>query len=174
MNADRNVASSQFGPQVQVHQYEGTEGHRGHVTRSEIGLMPAAALAKLHGARGEAPGEHEHYQGAKWDEFKGRIAQGIEHPVFVNSGLGRGAQDVRGQQPPRCCRGTWPPLHSGGDPLLRSRRTAGNGLRAPPARYGAWPVSADRNLPAGQFSWLHETSRKLRPGDFVNDWQPGE
>ena len=26
MSADRNVASGQFGPQVQVHQYEGTRG----------------------------------------------------------------------------------------------------------------------------------------------------
>lgn len=83
MSAARTVASGQFGPQVQVHQYEGIQGHRDHITRSEIGLMPTAALAKVYGARGEAPGEHEHYQGAKWDEFKGRIARGIDHPVFV-------------------------------------------------------------------------------------------
>ena len=37
MSADRNVASGQFGPQVQVHEYEGTEGHRDHITRSEYG-----------------------------------------------------------------------------------------------------------------------------------------
>lgn len=83
MAAHGNIPGGQFGPQVQVCEYDGTEGNRDHITRSEVGLMPTVALAKLHGARGERPGEHEHYQGAKWAEFKSRVAPGIEHNLFI-------------------------------------------------------------------------------------------
>jgi hypothetical protein len=83
VTARSNISKGQFGPRGQVQEYEGAEGNRDHITRSEIGLMPTAALVRLHGARGEKPGEHEHYQGAAWDEFKSRIAPGIEHDLFI-------------------------------------------------------------------------------------------
>jgi len=83
VTAHGNIPSWQFGPRLQVHEYDGTEGNCDHITRSEVGLMPAVALAKLRGARGERPGEHEHYQGAKWAEFKSQIAPGIEHNLFI-------------------------------------------------------------------------------------------
>lgn len=69
--------------QFDVHEYEGVTGRQAHITRTEYGMMPTGALARLHGAKGELPGQHEHYRGRDWEDFKQRIAPGIQHPVFI-------------------------------------------------------------------------------------------
>lgn len=174
MSADRNVASGQLGPQVQVHQYEGTEGHRDNIMRSEIGLMPTAALAKLHGTRGEEPGEHEHYQGAKWDEFEDRITQGIEHPVFVTVDWGEEPKMSEGSNR------ALPPWNLA-TPTFRRRSATSvtpNGReRSSSATCTIWSLASECQSQSGNgsVSWLHGTSRGIAPGGgFVEDWEPGE
>src|SRR5256885_777643 len=54
--------------------YEGTVGRKDHITRTESGQIPLAAIAGLRGAEGEMPGEHRNMQGARWETFKADIA----------------------------------------------------------------------------------------------------
>jgi hypothetical protein len=88
MTAQDALSRDQF-PGVVVKEYEGTIGDPTHITRSERGMIPVSAIAGLHGARGEKPGEHRNRQGSRWDEFKGDIAaKGVEDPVFVTVDYG--------------------------------------------------------------------------------------
>lgn len=76
------TASDHLG--MQFTDYEGQVGNRDHITRVEHGMLPTSAIATMHGARGEVPGEHRNRQGAKWDSFKDDIrANGIKSPVFI-------------------------------------------------------------------------------------------
>lgn len=71
-------------PQLDVTDYEGRTGDRSHITRDEHGWLPTSAIAHLHGAEGELPGEHRNYHGPDWDDFKNRIsAEGIREPIFI-------------------------------------------------------------------------------------------
>jgi hypothetical protein len=84
MTAQGNLSPHQFGDQVVVKDYEGTVGDPTHITRSIRGLVPTAAIAGLHGVKGEVPGEHRNRQGQRWDDFKADIAaKGIKDPVFI-------------------------------------------------------------------------------------------
>jgi ParB/Sulfiredoxin domain len=75
--------------QFDVHDYEGTTGRGDHITRSELGMIPTAAIAGLYGAEGEVPGEHRNRQGSEWDEWKRDIAErGIQKPVFITVDYG--------------------------------------------------------------------------------------
>lgn len=72
------------GPQLTVRDYEGTTGRSDHITRGEEGLIPTAAIAHLHGVKGEVPGAHARRQGQAWEDFKAGIAaRGITSPVFI-------------------------------------------------------------------------------------------
>lgn len=71
-------------PQLEATDYEGAVGNRTHITRNEHGLIPTSAVAHLHGAEGEKPGEHRNRQGKDWEDFKADIARnGITDPVFI-------------------------------------------------------------------------------------------
>jgi hypothetical protein len=75
---------------LDAHDYEGTTGNSGHITRTERGMIPAVALAHLKGASGEVPGEHRNRSGPEWESFKSDIAEnGIRDPVFVTVDHGR-------------------------------------------------------------------------------------
>src|ERR1700689_2454637 len=74
---------------LQAQQFEGTVGNRSHITRIEQGTVPTSAIASLHGASGEIPGEHRNRQGGRWDEFKSDIAaRGIQNPIFITKDHG--------------------------------------------------------------------------------------
>ena len=69
---------------LEAHDYEGTAGDRSHITRTETGMIPTSAIARLKGAGGEQPGEHRNRQGAAWEDFKQQVAKnGITSPVFI-------------------------------------------------------------------------------------------
>src|SRR6185437_3406275 len=77
-------------PQMDVRDYEGATGNRAHITRTESGQLPTAAVAGLHGAEGERPGEHRNWQGPDWEDFKADIAEhGIQNPVFITVDHGK-------------------------------------------------------------------------------------
>jgi hypothetical protein len=64
--------------------YEGVTGNPQHITRTEQGLIPTSAIASLHGAEGEVPGEHRNKLGPAWESFKRSISEnGITDPVFI-------------------------------------------------------------------------------------------
>jgi 8-oxo-dGTP diphosphatase len=64
--------------------YDGVTGNANHITRTERGTIPTAAVAGMRGRSGERPGEHRNKQGADWDAFKDDIARnGIRNPVFI-------------------------------------------------------------------------------------------
>lgn len=68
----------------ETHDYEGTPGNLGHITRVMHGTLPTSALADLPGAHGEVPGEHRNRQGERWTSFIDDIrAHGVQRPVFV-------------------------------------------------------------------------------------------
>jgi 8-oxo-dGTP pyrophosphatase MutT (NUDIX family) len=70
---------------LDVHDYAGTVGNNGHITRNEYGHIPTSAIAHMPGARGEVPGEHRNMDDEdEWPEFKRDIAaNGIRDPVFI-------------------------------------------------------------------------------------------
>jgi hypothetical protein len=73
-----------------VREYDGTVGDLSHITRSETGLIPVAAVALLHGVKGERPGEHRNRRGAAWDAFKASVAaDGMISPIFVTVDYGQ-------------------------------------------------------------------------------------
>jgi hypothetical protein len=70
--------------QFAVHDYDGRVGDLTHITRTEQGMVPTAAIASLKGARGEIPGEHRNHPAERWETFKEQIAtHGIQNPVFI-------------------------------------------------------------------------------------------
>jgi 8-oxo-dGTP diphosphatase len=70
--------------QLETADYEGTTGSRDHITRTERGMIPTSAVARMPGARGEIPGDHANRQGQDWEDFKNDIAEnGIRNPLFV-------------------------------------------------------------------------------------------
>lgn len=72
-----------------VRDYEGRTGELTHITRSEHGLMPTAAIASLPGVQGELPGEHRNRKGEQWESFKDDIAaNGIHSPLFITVDYG--------------------------------------------------------------------------------------
>jgi hypothetical protein len=84
------AASDHLSPdQFEVHEYEGRVGDATHITRTERGMVPVSAIARLKGAAGELPGEHRNRQGEKWAEFKRSTAHGIDHHVFVTVDYGQ-------------------------------------------------------------------------------------
>jgi hypothetical protein len=89
-----------LGPQLDVHDYEGTEGNCDHITRNESGLMPTAALARLRGVKGERPGESPwHRRGQDWEDFKTRIGQeGMKEHVFITVDHGAEPKIFEGNQ----------------------------------------------------------------------------
>src|SRR5260221_3850739 len=69
---------------MQVKDYEGQVGNKGHITRRETGNIPTTAVAKLPGVKGEIPGEHRNRRGPAWDEFKHSVkTHGITEPIFI-------------------------------------------------------------------------------------------
>ena len=69
---------------LEVHDYKGITGRDDHITRNEYGMIPTAAVANMHGVRGEMPGEHRNMEDDEWDEFKDDIRRnGIQHPLFI-------------------------------------------------------------------------------------------
>jgi hypothetical protein len=64
--------------------YEGEEGNRSHITRTQYGTLPTHVVAGLRGASGEQPGEHRNRQGERWESFKNDIAtHGIRDSLFI-------------------------------------------------------------------------------------------
>lgn len=90
----------QNGPlQLVVTDYEGRTGDRDHITRSEKGLIPTAAIAHLKGVNGEMPGDHRNRRGQKWQDFKDDIrTNGIKNPVFITVDYGAEPQISEGSQ----------------------------------------------------------------------------
>jgi hypothetical protein len=69
---------------IEAHDYEGAVGNKSHITRTESGHMPTAAIANLKGAAGEYPGQHRNRAGKDWEDFKKDIAaNGIKDPIFI-------------------------------------------------------------------------------------------
>lgn len=79
------TASDHLSPQFnEVNNYEGVVGNKNHITRTERGMVPTSAIAHLHGAAGEKPGEHRAKQGSDWDSFKNDVAaNGVREPLFI-------------------------------------------------------------------------------------------
>jgi hypothetical protein len=85
------------GADLQVKDYEGETGNRDHITRTEQGTIPTAALAHMRGERGEVPGAHRNMQGERWDAFKDDINQnGIKSPIFILVDPGKPARISEG------------------------------------------------------------------------------
>jgi 8-oxo-dGTP pyrophosphatase MutT (NUDIX family)/GNAT superfamily N-acetyltransferase len=77
-------------PQLEAQDYEGRTGDTSHITRTERGLIPTSAVAGLHGAQGEQPGEHRNYRGLDWDRFTSDIGlNGIREPIFITVDHGK-------------------------------------------------------------------------------------
>ncbi len=64
--------------------FHGQYGNTQHITRTEEGTIPTAAIANMVGVRGEIPGDHRNKKGEVWEEFKADIAaNGILEPIFI-------------------------------------------------------------------------------------------
>jgi hypothetical protein len=82
--------------------YTGATGNKDHITRTEMGTIPLAAVTHLKGVMGEDP--KEHYQklsgdaevGKKhWDEFVQDIKEnGIKTPIFITVEHGPGKEPM--------------------------------------------------------------------------------
>lgn len=87
LSAADHLSGAQFP--LETHDYEGRVGDPTHITRIQRGFLPMSAVANMHGARGEVPGEHRNRQGERWDKFKGDIAEhGIKNPLFITADYG--------------------------------------------------------------------------------------
>jgi hypothetical protein len=85
------------GADLDVHDYEGQTGNRSHITRTEQGTIPTAAIAHMRGERGELPRAHRNMQGERWQSFKDDIRQnGIKSPIFIVVDPGKDAQISEG------------------------------------------------------------------------------
>lgn len=67
-----------------VNSYQGTPGSLRHITRTEEGQIPLAAIADLKGREGEQPGEHTTMTPERFEALKADIAaNGIRNPIFI-------------------------------------------------------------------------------------------
>lgn len=81
----------------QYKDYEGEVGNRDHITRTELGTLPIAAVKDLLGARGEVPGGHRNRTGEAWDSFVKDIKDnGIKNPIFITVDHGQAPQISEG------------------------------------------------------------------------------
>ena len=88
--AQKTAALQPGESQLETREWEGNEGDPTHITRSDRGLIPVAAIANMEGVEGEAPGGHRNRQGREWDDFKADIAaNGVREPVFVTKDWGK-------------------------------------------------------------------------------------
>jgi 8-oxo-dGTP diphosphatase len=87
-------------PPMQVHEYEGTTGNNNHITRTEYGWVPTAAVAHLEGVSGERPGSSPwHRTGQDWEDFKHKIdTEGIRDHVFITVDHGHAPKISEGNQ----------------------------------------------------------------------------